>query len=94
VVRVTTDAPPQSLPLEIGDDRFDAVHVHGTPTRSRDARKPSRSRVRPSRIRALTPEYRLRSHGTLTYLAQHCKPLYFMYLSPCRLVTAPLSPRS
>ena len=25
-----SDTPPQSLPLEIGDDGFDAVHVHVT----------------------------------------------------------------
>jgi hypothetical protein len=30
---VPANTPPQPLPLEIGDDRFDAVHVHGTFTR-------------------------------------------------------------
>ena len=30
LIGMPADTPPQSLPLEIGDDGFDAVHVHGT----------------------------------------------------------------
>ena len=61
LVRLLANAPPQSLPLEIGNDRFDAVHVHGTlPGPAREPR-----RAGPSPAMAFLPVRRISAWLTL-----------------------------